>query len=107
METMENRINAKNKPSCGKYKKSKGFFFESFHERKHSMKLLKVNLIAILFFLITTKGFAEPVITNAQSSGAYDHGTNVTATGQSFGTKATAAPYIWDNGEDRDWETLW
>lgn len=62
-------------------------------------------LIAILFVSLAPPASAQPAPSGL--SGTQTHGSAVTVTGSSFGTKSTAAPRIWDNAEGTTVSTLW
>src|SRR3989344_1001626 len=49
--------------------------------------------------------FAPPSITSV--SGVVSHGQNIVISGSSFGVKATAAPYIWDDASGNNINDLW
>lgn len=58
-----------------------------------------------LCLLIAATASAQPTISSV--AGALNHGATVTLNGNSFGTKAVAAPKIWDRTEGSNLSALW
>lgn len=65
-----------------------------------------MRLIAVfLFVLLSSNAFAQPSISGL--SGSLTHGSAVSLSGSNFGTKAVAAPKIWDRAEGTNLAGLW
>src|SRR5690349_23122825 len=74
-------------------------------ERKSSTKIASIGLAACLAAVLSATAGAAPSVTAAD--GKFDHKASVTITGSGFGTKASAAPVIWDDASGSDILSKW
>jgi hypothetical protein len=61
------------------------------------MNKMKISTVVVLLFASVVTNAQTPVITNV--SGSFDAGTVITITGNGFGTKIPARPFLWDDFE--------
>lgn len=60
-----------------------------------------------LCFSIFFAGHALATPSLQQASGKFDHKASITITGSSFGSKAAAAPVVWDDASGTDFSAKW
>lgn len=66
---------------------------------------MKRIVLAVCLLAWPALASAQPSISG--TSGTLTHGSSLTITGSSFGTKAVAAPTVWDNASGTTITTLW
>ncbi len=65
----------------------------------------RLTLIIIIMSLVASTAWAAPSISSV--SGTISHGNSITISGSGFGSKATAAPAVWDNCSGTNVLALW
>jgi hypothetical protein len=72
---------------------------------KSGTKAASLGLSACLVTALSATAGAAPAVSSAD--GTFDHKASVTITGSGFGTKANAAPVIWDDASGSDILAKW
>src|SRR5688500_5954527 len=75
----------------------------------HAVRGFAIGQTVTLLLLVASQASAQPTI--ASTSGQWAHKSTVTIAGSGFGSKATAAPVIWDDASGASindkWDGAW